>query len=166
MIRAALLLLLLIPLFDVMVLVVLAREIGAAATVALVVLTAFVGLLLARFVGRRALKRIEKTVRAGEIPTDELLDAGLIFLAGIVFVTPGLVTDLFGLMVLFPLTRRPIRYAVKEWMIVPYLDARAGGMVTGEVYTRGFPGTPSGDPVDIEVDVEDVEEESPGEGNA
>ena len=85
--------LLLIPLLDVMLLVILATQLGAVATVALVVLTALVGLLLVRAEGRHTLRKLESKVGAGEIPTDELLDGGLLLVAGALLLTPGLVTD-------------------------------------------------------------------------
>ncbi len=170
MIRTALALLLLIPLFDVVLLVIVAGEIGAPATVALVVLTGLVGLMLARFQGRRTLVRLQRTVRAGEVPTDELLDGAFILVAAAVLLTPGLVTDAIGLLLLFGPSRRPIRYAVKKWFVIPYFDRRSGGFVTGEVYTAGFPGgegTSNGEePIDVSVDIEDVEDDPSDEGNA
>lgn len=164
MLRALIVLLLLIPLLDLMVLVAIGTEIGLVATTALVVLTALVGILLTRFAGRRNLARIEASIHAGDVPTDHVLDGALILAAGLLLLTPGLVTDAVALAVLFGPTRTPIRTALKRWVIVPYLDARSGGFVTGEVYAGGFPGEPNrGEPVDVEIDVEDVDDEPAGE---
>lgn len=154
-------LLLLIPLLDVMVLVVLAGEIGAPATVALVVLTALIGLMMARFEGRRNLRRIERSLREGEVPTDRVLDGAFILAAGLLLLTPGLVTDALGLVFLVGLTRAPIRIALKRWVIVPYLDERSGGFVTGQVYS--YRTGPEGEPIDVEVEVEDAPGSDPDE---
>ncbi len=136
--------LLLIPLLDVMLLVILATRIGPVtigpvATVALVVLTAFIGLLLVRAEGRHTLAKMQQRLANGEPPTDELLDGALLLIAGTLMVTPGLVTDLIGLLLVFPPTRYPIHLVVKRYMVRPYLDAKTGGFATGNVYIGGFP---------------------------
>ncbi|MFC6938904.1 FxsA family protein [Salinirubellus sp. GCM10025818] len=148
--------LLLIPLLDVMLLVILATQLGAVATVALVVLTALIGLLLVRAEGRHTLRKLESKVAAGEIPTDELLDGGLILVAGALLLTPGLVTDLVGLVLVIPPSRYPVRVLLKKYVVTPYLDAKARGMVSGSVYTGGFPGaSETGGGRTVEVDEAD-----------
>lgn len=132
--------LLLIPLADALLLVYVAMRIGAVPTVALVVLTALVGLLFVRAEGRHTLRRLQEKLARGEPPTDELLDGALLIAAGAFLLTPGLVTDAVGFLLVLPPTRYPIRVALKRWVIVPRLDERGGGFVTGRVYTAGFPG--------------------------
>jgi len=132
--------LLLIPLLDIMLLVAVASYFGPVPTVLAVVLTALVGLLLVRAEGRHTLRKIQEKTARGEVPTDELVDGGLLLVAGALMLTPGLVTDLVGLLLVVPLTRYPIRYATKKFVITPYADAKADGFVTGNVYVGGFPG--------------------------
>ncbi len=136
-----LLVLLLVPLVDAILLVVVAAEfLGAVATVALVVLTALLGMLLVRAEGRRTVRKIRRKLRTGELPADEAIDGGLLIAAGAFFLTPGLVTDALALLIAVPITRIPIRIAIKRFVIVPRLDDRTDGFVTGNVYTAGFPG--------------------------
>ena len=135
-------LVLLVPLLDVVLLVAIATRIGPVPTVAIVVLTAFVGLLLARAEGRHTVGKIRAKLARGEPPTDELLDGALLLVAGALMVTPGLVTDLIGLILVLPPTRYPVRVATKRYVLVPYADAKTGGFATGSVYLGGFPGTP------------------------
>lgn len=137
-------LLLLIPLLDVMVLVVLATYIGVAATVALVVLTALVGLLLVRAEGRHTVRKLQRKVARGELPTDELLDGALLLVAGALLLTPGIVTDFIGFVLVLPPTRYPVRVVIKRYVVRPYLEERAGGFPTGNVYVGGFPGNAEG----------------------
>ena len=137
--------LLLIPLADALLLVYVATRIGAVPTVALVVLTALVGLLFVRAEGRHTLRRLQEKAARGEPPTDELLDGGLLIAAGAFLLTPGLVTDAIGFLLVLPPTRYPIRIALKRWVIVPRLDERSDGFVTGRVYTAGFPGGGDGE---------------------
>ena len=165
-------LLLLIPLLDALLLVVLtAFVLDLLLIVLLVVLTALVGMLLARVEGRHTIRKIQQKLVQGEPPTDELIDGGLLLVAGAFLLTPGLVTDALGFLFIIPLTRYPIRAGLKRYVIVPYVDEKTGGFATGNVYIGGFPGGPSdagakdgpvGDPAvedadDTEgIDVEDV----------
>ena len=132
-------LLLLIPLFDAVVLVAVATQIGAVPTVALVVLTALVGLLLVRAEGRHTARKIQQRIQRGQLPADELLDGGLLIAAGAFLLTPGLVTDFVGLVLVVPVTRWPVRKTLKRWLVVPYLDRKTGGIASGGVYSGGFP---------------------------
>ncbi|CCQ36376.1 FxsA domain protein [Natronomonas moolapensis 8.8.11] len=136
---------LLVPLADVLLLVVLATglgpvTIGPAATVAVVVLTALIGLLLVRAEGRHTIRKIQRKLARGDPPTDELLDGALLLVAGALMLTPGLVTDLLGLVLVLPPTRYPIRLVVKRYVVKPYIDDKTDGFASGNVYIGGFPG--------------------------
>lgn len=132
-------LLLLIPLLDALGLVVAAGFLGWQLVVLLVVLTGLVGMLLVRAEGRYTLKRIQRKLAQGDPPTNELLDGGLLIAAAAFLLTPGLVTDTLGFLFVIPLTRYPIRVALKKFVIVPYLDRKTDGLTTGNIYIGGFP---------------------------
>ncbi|TKX79874.1 FxsA family protein [Halorubrum sp. SD626R] len=138
--RTLLALLLVVPLVDALFLIVVATRLGWAVTVALVVLTAVLGMLLLRAEGRATLARVQRKLARGEPPTDELLDGGLLIAAGAFLLTPGLVTDAVGFLLALPLSRVPIRMALKKYVVVPYLDSETGGFASGNVYIGGFPG--------------------------
>ncbi|MGZ0746620.1 FxsA family protein [Haloparvum sp. AD34] len=142
--RYVIALLLLIPLADALFLVVVADHLGWQLTVALVVLTAILGMLLVRAEGRHALRRIQRKLGQGSPPTDELLDGALLIAAGAFLLTPGLVTDTIGFLLALPLTRVPIRAGLKRFVVVPYVDKRTGGFATGNVWVGGFPGGDDG----------------------
>ena len=142
-------LLLLIPLADALFLVVVADSIGAPATVALVVLTGLIGMLLVRAEGRHTIRSLQRKLATGEVPTKELMDGGLLIAAGAFLLTPGLVTDTIGFLIGVPLTRAPIRAALERFVVGPYLDKKSGGFVSGTVYTGGFPD--EGDAYDDDV---------------
>ena len=138
-------LLLLIPLFDIVLLVTVAIPfLGSLVTVALVVLTALVGMLLVRAEGRATLRKIQQRLAVGELPTDELIDGGLLIAAGAFFLTPGLVTDFVGLLLAVPFTRYPVRAATRRWVVRPYIDAKTSGFASGQVYVGGFPNDENG----------------------
>lgn len=170
--------LLLIPLADILLLIWVAGYLGAVATVALVVLTALVGLLLVRAEGRHTLRKLQRRAAAGELPADELLDGALLIAAGAFLLTPGLVTDAVGLLLVVPVTRLPIRLAAKRWVVGPLLERETGGFVSGNVYVGGNPFGRAADgradePVDLDtdayhIDIDDGEDrsEGPANGNA
>ncbi|MFW5896033.1 MAG: FxsA family protein [archaeon] len=131
--------LLLVPLADAFLLVVVASHIGAVPTVALVVLTALLGMLFVRAEGRHTLEKMQRSAARGEIPTNEVVDGGMLIAAGAFLLTPGLVTDALGFLLALPVTRIPIRMGLKRFVIVPLLERQTGGFATGNVYTFGFP---------------------------
>ena len=137
--RTLLALLLVVPLVDALFLIYVATRLGWAVTVALVVLTAILGMLLLRAEGRATLARVQRKLARGEPPTNELLDGGLLIAAGALLLTPGLVTDGIGFLFAFPLTRVPIRTVIKKYVVVPYIDRETSGFATGNVYIGGFP---------------------------
>jgi UPF0716 protein FxsA len=131
--------LLLVPLLDMLLLVVLTGVVGWEVVVLAVVLTALVGMLLVRAEGRHTMRKIQAKTARGELPSDELLDGALLLVAAVTLLTPGLVTDLLGFLLVVPATRYPIRLAVKKWVVVPYADAKSRGFATGNVWAGGFP---------------------------
>jgi len=134
--------LLFIPFLDAVLLAVVVSQteyLGWVGMVALVVLTGLIGMLLVRAEGRRTLAKTQRSLAAGKPPTNQLLDAGLLIAAGAFLLTPGLVTDLLGFLLVIPPTRIPIRAGLKRFVIVPALDKRTDGFTSGVVWTGGFP---------------------------
>ncbi|MFC1798538.1 FxsA family protein [Thermodesulfobacteriota bacterium] len=109
----------LIPVIEIYLLIELGSVFGALNTIILVILTAFAGAYLARLQGYQTMLRVRASLQQGIMPTDDLIDAVIIFVAGIVLLTPGFLTDTTGLLLLFPGTRRPfkkwIKYKFKHW---------------------------------------------------
>jgi UPF0716 protein FxsA len=96
----------LVPVIEIYLLIKVGYQIGALNTVLLVIATGFAGAYLARMQGLHTMYRVRASLDRGVMPTEELLDAMLIFAAGMVLLTPGFVTDAFGLLLLIPETRR------------------------------------------------------------
>ncbi|RQD78707.1 FxsA family protein [Desulfonatronospira sp. MSAO_Bac3] len=102
-----------LPIVEIYVLIKIGSHIGALWTVLLVIATAFVGAFLAKMQGAYTMFRLRTNLQQGIPPTHDILDAFLIFAAGLVFLTPGFITDLMGLLVLIPQTRKIIR----SWLV-------------------------------------------------
>ncbi|MDP7158325.1 MAG: FxsA family protein [SAR324 cluster bacterium] len=101
-----------IPAVELYLLIEIGSQLGALPTLGIVLGTGFLGAYLARLEGLNTLLRVREAALEGRSPTDDLLDGALIVAAGLVLITPGFLTDLTGFLLLFPLTRYPIR----EWL--------------------------------------------------
>lgn len=95
----------LVPLIELWLLLRIGAWIGAGPTFALVIVTGVAGATLARREGAHAWSAVQAELSAGRIPGRKLLEALLVLLAGVVLVTPGVVTDAVGLLLLV----RPVR---------------------------------------------------------
>lgn len=91
-----------VPLIELALLLYIADVTGWEHTLVLVVVTGIVGSLLARSQGWRTYTRIQSELAEGRLPAVPMLDAVMIFIAGALLLTPGILTDLFGLSLLVP----------------------------------------------------------------
>jgi UPF0716 protein FxsA len=109
-----------IPVLEIYVIIKVGSYIGAGWTVFLVVATAFIGAYLAKMQGAHTMMKMRSNMQKGIPPTNDILDAFLIFAAGLVFLTPGFLTDILGVLVLLPVTRQPIKFwllkKIDQWM--------------------------------------------------
>ncbi len=103
-----LILLTIVPLVELAILLRIAEEFHWGPTIALVIGTGVLGAFLARREGLKALRRIEADLAAGVSPTRGVVEGVLILVAGLVLLTPGILTDLCG----FALLVGPIRRGV------------------------------------------------------
>ena len=101
-----------IPVSEIYILITIGGQIGILPSIGLVILTGIVGASLARSQGLQTLGRIRDSFQQGVVPGEELLNALLIAIAGIVLLTPGFLTDAAGLFLLIPATRTLCR----EWL--------------------------------------------------
>ena len=96
----------LVPLAELALLLQVGRWIGVAGTIALVAVTGILGAVLARRQGARAWRELQEELRGGRVPGRALLDGLLILIGAITLLTPGLLTDTLGFLLLLPPTRR------------------------------------------------------------
>ncbi len=101
-----LLLFTIVPVVELFVLVKAGQALGTMNTVALVILTGIVGASFARTQGTRIIFKIRAQLEQGQLPHRDLVQGVMILAGGILLVTPGFITDLVGLSLLFPLTRK------------------------------------------------------------
>jgi len=124
-----------IPLIELWLLFELAALTNAWVAILCVVLTGFVGYWFARAQGWQAYQEIKKSFEKRKNPTNSLVDGLLILIAGVLLMTPGMITDLAGFMLLVPISRRLFR----RWLI-RYFSKRIKTMVMEQVAPQGEPG--------------------------
>jgi len=134
-----------VPLVELLLLVRLTEATSFLLTVCVVLGTGVLGAALARLEGLRVLGRMQEQMRRGVLPADSLFDGVLILLAAALLVTPGLLTDACGFLLLIPPTRRLLRRAAKAWVMRRMAAGqveffRAGGF--GPIHDEPPPGAP------------------------
>jgi len=135
--RILALLFLVVPILEIYIIIQVGALVGGWNAIGLMILVSIVGAWMVRREGLSLLGRIQRQLAEGSLPTKELVDGLLVAMAGALMLTPGFLTDAFGLFCLFPPTRAIIRTV---------LIARFAGKV--QVAGSGFgafgPGGPGG----------------------
>jgi UPF0716 protein FxsA len=103
------LLFIVVPIVEIYVIIQVGQAIGALWTIALLVADSILGSMLMRSQGRAAWRRFNEAVANARVPAREVLDGVLVIFGGALLLTPGFVTDIFGLAFLLPPTRAVIR---------------------------------------------------------
>jgi UPF0716 protein FxsA len=130
-----------VPLVELYVILQVGEAIGALPTIGLLLLDSIVGALLLRSQGRAVWRRFRAALAAGRPPAREIVDGALIIFGGALLLTPGFVTDVFGMLLLVPPTRAVVRRVLVRRMTF--------GVVSGR-YPPGY---------DVEGTAVDVERE-------
>ncbi|MGD9668681.1 MAG: FxsA family protein [Hyphomicrobiaceae bacterium] len=119
-IRAILLLIFIaVPLLEIALLIKIGQAIGFWATILIVVGTAALGTWLLHSQGMETLRRVLATMDAGKPPVAPVLEGFLLLVAGFLLLTPGIITDTLGFILLIPHVRTLIvRYGLKRLFVV------------------------------------------------
>ncbi|OAP38867.1 hypothetical protein AU381_07040 [Sinorhizobium glycinis] len=144
-----------LPIAEIAGFVVVGRELGLAMTLLLVLLSGVAGVLLLRIQGLGTLRRVQEAARAGKDPGPDVLGGALIFVAAILLIVPGFITDIAGLILFLP----PVRRAIAS-----FLQTRLTILTTGSGFYYG--GTrshrPHG-PTTIDLDSDEFSRKNGGE---
>jgi UPF0716 protein FxsA len=103
------LLFIVLPIAELYVIIQVGQEIGVWWTLALLIADSFVGAALARSQGRAAWRAFNLALAEGRVPARETFDGAMIILGGALLLTPGFITDVFGILLLLPPTRAMLR---------------------------------------------------------
>jgi UPF0716 protein FxsA len=129
-------LLLVVPVIELAVIVQVAEEVGVLNTLGLLVLVSIAGAWLLKQQAIATWRSLQATTARGQMPTKEATDGALIALGGALLLTPGFVTDCFGLLLLVPPTRAFVKSGFRKllgtWAVKRFGAAGAAG---GAVYS-------------------------------
>ncbi len=95
-----------IPAIELFLLIKIGEQIGALNTIALIFLTAIIGIYFAKLQGIRTLKSGMVNIYKNKIPIYEILSGASIAIAALLLIVPGFLTDFIGFMLLIPFTRK------------------------------------------------------------
>ena len=152
------LLFIVVPVVELYVILQVGSLIGVLPTVALLVAVSLLGSWLIRREGMRAWRAFRSTLAHGRVPTNEVVDGALVLFGGALLLTPGFVTDLLGLALVFPPTRRVVNRAIRarvrpEMLLGPAMSPRRP---TATPRRPARPRGPGRDPAEVDVQVLDV----------
>ena len=95
-----------IPILEIYLFIKIGSQIGAFNTISLIFITAVVGVFYARYEGLNTLKSGMAQLIKNEVPIYEMVSGAALAFAAILLIIPGFATDLLGLLLIFPLTRK------------------------------------------------------------
>ncbi len=145
-----------VPIVELFVIIQVGQAIGVVPTLALLLADALLGSLLLRHQGRGAWRRFNEALAQRRFPAREAADGVMIAVGGTLLLTPGFVTDIFGLLLLIP----PTRALVRRFMGL-YLGRRLVVVGTGPFRSSGAGPAQPGPGYDFEGTAEEVDGEDP-----
>lgn len=129
-----------IPLVEIVVLIQVGQAIGPWWTILLLVADSIFGAWLIKHEGRRALNALSAALSSGRMPARELADGALIVVGGTLMLTPGFVTDFFGVLCILPFTRPVARRALTTFLARRLTAGVAGAPGAPYGMRPGMPG--------------------------
>ncbi len=106
--NTAIILILGIPLIEIYLFIKVGSQIGALNTILLIITTAVVGIWYARYEGFNTLRSGMSQLVKNEVPLYEIVSGAAITFAALLLIIPGFATDIIGILLIFPITRRII----------------------------------------------------------
>ena len=104
--NTVILLILLVPIVEIYLFIKIGSQIGAFITISLIFVTAVVGIYYAKYEGLNTLKSAIKQIVKNEMPVYEIISGAALAFAAFLMILPGFLTDVVGLLIIFPWTRK------------------------------------------------------------
>jgi UPF0716 protein FxsA len=105
-----------IPVMEIAILIQIGSYIGIPVTIAIVILTAVIGAFLVRQEGMTVIFKLRQKIQEGIMPADEIIDGVMILTSGALLLTPGFTTDIIGLLLVLPPSRRFIKKLLTRYL--------------------------------------------------
>lgn len=107
--RILLFLIIVIPALEIGVLLLSGKTIGVIPTIILIILTGVIGAWLAKKQGIETVRKVQYQMQNGQIPGEAIVDGLCILVGGIFLLSPGFITDIAGILLLFPISRKIVK---------------------------------------------------------
>jgi UPF0716 protein FxsA len=120
-------LLIVVPVVELWIIVQVAHQIGFLDTLGLLILISIGGAFLLKQQGMATWRRMQTALARGEMPGKEMTDAFLVMLGGALLLTPGFLSDVFGIIFLLPPTRAMFK-GVAGRVLAGWVNRRTGGV--------------------------------------
>ena len=104
--NSVILIFLLVPIIEIYLFIKIGSQIGAFNTISLIIITAVFGLYYAKYEGLNTLKSGVQQIVKNELPIYEIVSGAALAFAALLMIVPGFLTDIIGLLIIFPWTRR------------------------------------------------------------
>lgn len=104
-----------VPLIELAILMKLGAIFGVLHTIGLVIITGIIGAFLARDQGLKVIRELQESLSRGHAPTDPIIEGILVLMSAALLVTPGVLTDIIGFILVIPYTRKIIRDFLKGY---------------------------------------------------
>ena len=104
--NSIILLIFIIPIIEIYLFIKVGSQIGAFNTIYLIIITAVVGLYYAKYEGLNTLRSAVSQLVKNEIPINEIISGAALAVAALLMILPGFLTDVVGLIIIFPWTRK------------------------------------------------------------
>jgi UPF0716 protein FxsA len=141
------LLFIIVPIVELAVIIQIGSLIGVWWTIALLIADSILGSLLMRHQGRFVWRRFQAAIAEGRVPARETIDGAMVIFGGALLLTPGFISDIFGLVFLLP----PTRAVLRRLLVARFAGRMTRGMTSGPIGRRPRPD------YDVEATAHDVE---------
>jgi UPF0716 protein FxsA len=120
-----------VPIAELAILIQVGQAIGVWLTIALLIVDAVLGSMLARSQGRATWRRFNEALQAGRPPAREVMDGALVLFGGALLLTPGFLSDILGIVLLLPPTRALVRAMLVRRFAARMVASMSGPRVGG-----------------------------------
>jgi len=103
-------------LMEIAMFIIVGNWLGVISTLLLILLASVLGVAITKKQGLKSLQNIQDSINRGEPPGYAMVDAFLVFLAGVLFLLPGFISDLIAFTMVLPWTRQLYKPIIVEWI--------------------------------------------------
>lgn len=103
-----------VPMVELALLIEVGRFLGTVNTIILVIVTGILGAALAKFEGLRVMTDLQKDLMQMKMPADKLIEGVMVLVGGLLLLTPGILTDITGVLLILPISRGMFKEILKK----------------------------------------------------